>query len=47
MIRPIVKDVFFLGQKSAEATKEDLPVGQDLQDTLTRKTQNSAERKTL
>ena len=35
MIRPIVKDVFFLGQKSAEATKEDLPVGQDLQDTLT------------
>ena len=34
MIRPIVKDVFFLGQKSAEATKEDLPVGQDLQDTL-------------
>ena len=35
MIKPIVKDVFFLGQKSAEATKEDLPVGQDLQDTLT------------
>ena len=34
MIKPIVKDVFFLGQKSAEATKEDLPVGQDLQDTL-------------
>ena len=35
MIKPIVKDVFFLGQKSAEATKEDLPVGQDMQDTLT------------
>ena len=35
MIKPIVKDIFFLGQKSAEATKEDLPVGQDLQDTLT------------
>ena len=34
MIKPIVKDVFFLGQKSEEATKEDLPVGQDLQDTL-------------
>ena len=34
MIRPIVKDIFFLGQKSEEATKHDLPVGQDLQDTL-------------
>ena len=34
MIRPIVKDIFFLGQKSEEATKQDLPVGQDLQDTL-------------
>ena len=35
MIRPIVKDVFFLGQKSDPATKQDLSVGQDLQDTLT------------
>ena len=35
MIKPIVKDVFFLGQKSEPATKQDLPVGQDLQDTLT------------
>ncbi len=34
MIRPIVRDVLFLGQKSAPATKEDLPVAQDLQDTL-------------
>ena len=34
MIRPIVKDVFFLGQKSEDATKLDLSVGQDLQDTL-------------
>ena len=34
MIRPIVKDIFFLGQKSEEATKQDLSVGQDLQDTL-------------
>ncbi len=34
MIRPIVKDIFFLGQKSEEATKQDLPVGQDLMDTL-------------
>ena len=34
MIKPIVKDVFFLGQKSEDATKQDLPVGQDLQDTL-------------
>ena len=34
MIKPIMKDVLFLGQKSAPATKEDLPVAQDLQDTL-------------
>ena len=34
MIRPIVKDIFFLGQKSEEATKQDLSIGQDLQDTL-------------
>ena len=35
MIRPIVRDVFFLGQKSEPATKQDLSVGQDLRDTLT------------
>ena len=34
MIKPIVKDVFFLGQKSDLATKQDLSVGQDLQDML-------------
>ena len=34
MIKPIVRDIFFLGQKSEEATKQDLSVGQDLQDTL-------------
>ena len=34
MIRPIVKGVLFLGQKSESATKQDLPVGQDLMDTL-------------
>ena len=34
MIRPIVRDIIFLGQKSEEATKQDLSVGQDLQDTL-------------
>ena len=34
MIRPIVKDILFLGQKSEPATKQDLAVGQDLQDTL-------------
>ena len=34
MIRPIVRDMFFLGQKSEPATKQDLSVGQDLQDTL-------------
>ena len=34
MVKAIVKDIFFLGQKSETATKQDLPVGQDLQDTL-------------
>ena len=34
MIRPIVRDVFFLGQKSGAASKQDLSVGQDLADTL-------------
>lgn len=29
-----MKDVFFLGQKSEPATKADLQVGRDLQDTL-------------
>lgn len=34
MVKPITKDVFFLGQKSEPATKADLQVGKDLQDTL-------------
>ncbi len=34
MIRPIMRDMFFLGQISEEATKQDSAVGQDLQDTL-------------
>ena len=34
MIKNIVKDVFFLGQKSTEATKEDLYLAKDLRDTL-------------
>ena len=34
MVKPIVKDIFFLGQKSDPATKADLPVAQDLRDTL-------------
>ena len=34
MIKPIVKDIFFLSQKSETATKQDLSVGQDLMDTL-------------
>ncbi|MBS5181917.1 MAG: peptide deformylase, partial [Streptococcus salivarius] len=29
MIKTIVKDVFFLGQKSTEATKEDLYLAKD------------------
>ena len=34
MIRPIMEDVFFLGQPSAEATAKDRQVAQDLVDTL-------------
>ncbi|MBK1812755.1 peptide deformylase [Clostridium sp. YIM B02505] len=34
MIKPIVKDILFLGQKSEEATKDDIVVVDDLIDTL-------------
>ena len=34
MVRAIMKDIFFLSQKSEPATKADLQVGRDLQDTL-------------
>ena len=34
MVKPIVKDIFFLGQKSTAATKADMQVAIDLQDTL-------------
>ena len=34
MVKQIVRDIFFLGQKSEEATRQDLAIGQDLQDTL-------------
>ena len=34
MIKPIMKDPFFLAQKSEPATKEDMQVVQDLLDTL-------------
>lgn len=34
MVKQIVRDIFFLGQKSEPATKADLQVGIDLQDTL-------------
>ncbi len=32
MEKPIVRDAFFLNQKSEEATKVDLPIAQDLED---------------
>lgn len=35
MIKEIVKDPVFLGQKTRDATAADLPVAQDLLDTLT------------
>lgn len=34
MIKPIVKDIFFLRRKAETATREDIQVGLDLQDTL-------------
>ena len=34
MIKPIVRDILFLSQRSEDATRLDLSVGQDLQDTL-------------
>ncbi len=34
MVKQIVRDVIFLGQKSEPTTKADLQVGRDLQDTL-------------
>lgn len=34
MIRPIVRDVLFLGQKSDAAVPSDVAVGRDLRDTL-------------
>lgn len=34
MVRPIMRDVLFLGQKSEKATKEDTQVIKDLLDTL-------------
>ena len=34
MVKQIVRDILFLGQKSETATKADLQVGRDLQDTL-------------
>lgn len=34
MVRQIVRDIFFLAQKSEPATPSDLSIGRDLQDTL-------------
>lgn len=34
MIRPIVRDVFFLDQRSEPATQQDMAIGRDLRDTL-------------
>lgn len=34
MIKPIVRDIFFLGQKAERAVKVDIAIGRDLLDTL-------------
>ena len=39
MVRPIMKDVLFLGQKSLPATPDDISVADDLLDTLRAHTQ--------
>ncbi len=36
MVKQIVRDIFFLGQPSEPATKADIQVGKDLQDTCRR-----------
>lgn len=33
MLKPIVKDIFFLRRKAEEATREDIQIGIDLQRT--------------
>ena len=35
MIKPIIRDVIFLAQKSIPATPDDIGIAQDLRDTLT------------
>ena len=35
MIKPIIRDVIFLAQKSVPATPDDIGIAQDLRDTLT------------
>ncbi len=42
MVRKIVKDPFFLQQKSEPATEADKQVIQDLLDTLNQSTENTA-----
>ena len=34
MVKPVMRDVFFLGQKSEEATEQDKQIIRDLHDTL-------------
>ena len=34
MVKPIVRDIFFLGQRSASAERSDTGIGLDLQETL-------------
>ena len=34
MVKPIVRDIFFLGQQSVSAERSDIEIGLDLQETL-------------
>ncbi|MCQ2515093.1 MAG: peptide deformylase [Ruminococcus sp.] len=42
MVKPIVKDVFFLGKKCEPATQDDMHIVKDLQDTLVAHRENCA-----
>lgn len=42
MVKQIVRDIFFLGQPSKPATKADIQIGKDLQETHCRRTGNGA-----
>ena len=47
MVRELMHDPLFLGRKSRTATKEDLPIGQDLLETLLAHRESCVDRKSV